>query len=58
VLGLYCPLPQVVHVVEPAIETCVLEQPEHVDIAVAPDATENVSAGHNEHTAFAAVFEV
>jgi len=58
VLGLYCPLPHVVHVVEPSIETCVLDHSEHVDIVVAPDAIENVSAGHNVHTAFALAFVV
>ena len=50
--GLYFPLGHVVHVVEPATETCVLLHGEHIEIELAPVAVEKVSRGHTVHSAF------
>jgi len=52
-LGLYFPITHVVHAVEPATDTCVLEHNAHVEDAVAPGTLENVSTGHSVHTALA-----
>jgi len=50
--ALYFPLGHVVHVVDPATETCVLLHGEHIEIEFAPIAVEKVSSGPKVHSAF------
>ena len=51
-VGLYCPPGHVVHVVEPATETCVALQSVHVDTEIAATTAEKVFNGHAMHAAF------